>query len=206
MNKNAAIVLTNALIQDAGVDVAGYSMNVLTKRLGKALDKVVINGNKGEGQPEGLLNAPEKCVIETAVSGVVGIEDFITAYNAMHPAYLAKATWVMNKKTFDAISKLKDATGNFYVVRDVVASGIVHKLLGIPVQITTAMADEEKVAILVNMEQAYATMIAKNGSSLKMIGNDTSNSLRGTMTLILDGYVDGAIYNEDAVLIIKKKA
>ena len=124
----------------------------------------------------------------------------------MHPAYLAKATWVMNKNTFDAISKLKDATGNFYVVRDVVASGIVHKLLGIPVQISTAMADEEKVAILVNMEQAYATMIAKNGSSLKMIGNDTSNSLRGTMTLILDGYVDGAIYNEDAVLIIKKKS
>ena len=202
----SAIVLTNALIQDAGVDVAGYSMNVLTKRLGKALDKVVINGKKSEGQPEGLLNAPEKCHIETAVSGVVGIEDFITAYNAMHPAYLAKATWVMNKNTFDAISKLKDATGNFYVVRDVVASGIVHKLLGIPVQISTAMADEEKVAILVNMEAAYATMIAKNGSSLKMIGNDTSNSLRGTMTLILDGYVDGAIYNEDAVLIIKKKS
>lgn len=202
----SAIVLTNALIQDAGVDVAGYSMNVLTKRLGKALDKVVINGKKSEGQPEGLLNAPEKCHIETAVSGVVGIEDFITAYNAMHPAYLAKATWVMNKKTFDAISKLKDSTGNFYVVRDVVASGIVHKLLGLPVQITTAMADEEKVAILVNMEAAYATMIAKGGSSLKMIGNDTSNSLRGTMTLILDGYVDGAIYNEDAVLIIKKKA
>ena len=107
---------------------------------------------------------------------------------------------------FDAISKLKDSTGNFYVVRDVVASGIVHKLLGLPVQITTAMTDAEKVAILVNMEQAYATMIAKNASSLKMIGSDTANSLRGTQTLIIDTYIDGAIYNEDGVLIIKKQA
>lgn len=206
MNINAAIVLTNGLIQDAGVDVAGYSMNVLAKRLGKALDKVVVCGNKSEGQPEGLLSAPEKCHVETAVPGVVGIEDFITAYNTMHPAYLAKATWVMNKKTFDAISKLKDSTGNFYVVRDVVASGIVHKLLGLPVQITTAMADESKVAILVNMEACYATMVAKNGASLKMIGGDTQNALKGTQTLVLDTYVDGAIYNEDAVIIIKKQA
>ena len=207
-NKRAgsAIVLTNALVQDAGIDVAEYSVGVLAKRLGKALDKVVINGDKGAGQPEGLLNAPAKCEVETAVSGVVGIEDFITAYNRMHPSYLAKACWIMNKETFDAISKLKDATGNYYIVRDVVASGIVHKLLGLPVEITTAMADPDKVAILVNMEAAYATMVAKNGSSLKMISADTNNSLRGTMTLVLETSCDGAIYNEDAVLVIKKHA
>lgn len=202
----SAIVLTNALVQDAGVDVANYSLGVLQKRLGKALDKVVINGKKESGQPEGLLQAPAGCIIETATSQVVAIEDFITAYNAMHPAYLTKATWVMNKATFDAVSKLKDSTGNFYIVRDVSASGIVHKLLGLPVQITTAMNDAEKVAILVNMEAAYATLIAKNGSSLKMIGGDTQNALKGTQTLVLEGYVDGAIYNADAIKIIKKKA
>ena len=206
-NKRAgsAIVLTNALVQDAGIDVAEYSIGVLAKRLGKALDKAVVNGVKGSGQPEGLLHAPESCKVETAVSGVVSIEDFITAYNKMHPVYLANAIWVMNKKTFDVISKMKDSTGNFYLVRDVAQNGA-HKLLGLPIEITTAMPEDDNVAILVNMEQAYATMIAKNGSSLKMISADTSNSLRGTMTLMLETYVDGIVYNEDAIVILKKQA
>ena len=196
----SAIVLSQKLINDAGVDVVGYSSDLLFRRLGYALDRAMITGT-GSDTIEGLVNAPEECEVETAASGVIAIDDLMKVASDMKAVYQTGAKWIMNRKNYQTLAAMKDGNGHFYIVREQEVDGtIAYKLFGLVIEINDAAKD----IYLVNFAHAYKGMIKKE-VGLKLIDADQTNALAGTVTLVLDTYGDAKIVQPEARRVLKVK-
>lgn len=204
-----AIELSQHIINDSGIDIVGYSINLLSRRLAMTLDRNVLNGTgDANHQFEGMLGHPEIQDVETAASGAIGTDDLLDLYNSMHPQYQAGAVFVMSRNTFNTLVKLKDANNHYYFIRDITAAGAGYRLFGLPVLITDAMPDitaGAQAVLMANFYEAYATM-TKKGLNLQHIYGDTTQALRGSHLLLLDGYFDGKVLNPDAAKFLKVKA
>ena len=95
----SAIVLSQKLINDSGIDVVSYANDLLFRRLGYALDRAVIKGT-GADTIEGLVNAPDECKVETAAVGVIAIDDLMNMASSMKAVYQTGAKWVMNRALY----------------------------------------------------------------------------------------------------------
>lgn len=196
----SAIVLSQKLINDAGVDVVSYANDLLFRRLGYALDRAMIKGT-GTDNIEGLVNAPSECKIETAASGVIAIDDLMKVASDMKAVYQTGAKWVMNRKSYQALAAMKDGNNHFYITREQEVDGrIAYKLFGLIIEINDAAED----IYLVNFSHAYKGMIKKE-VGLKLIDSDQTNALAGTVTLVLDTYVDAKIVQPEAIRVLKVK-
>ena len=206
----SAMEISQHIINDAGIDVVSYAKDILYRRLGYALDRNIIVGNKAT-QFEGLASAPETCEVEIGNNGVVAIEDFINLLNSLHPSRQAGAVWVMSRELFNALSLLKDGSGNFYLLRqqNVVTGQPEYRLLNLPIYISDAIegdftSSEKKVCYLVNFAEAYKGMIKKD-MEIKQISGDTVQSLRGSHLLTLDIYADVKIVQPEAIRVLVTK-
>ena len=196
----SAIVLSQKLINDAGVDVVSYSNDLLFRRLGYALDRAMITGT-GSDNIEGLVKAPEECEVKTAASGVIAIDDLMNVASSMKAVYQTGAKWVMNRKNYQVLAAMKDGNGHFYITREQEVDGrIAYKLFGLTIEINDAAED----IYLVNFAHAYKGMIKKE-VGLKLIDADQTNALAGTVTLVLDTYVDAKIVQPEAIRVLKVK-
>jgi len=201
-----AIELSQHLVNDSGIDIVGYATKLLTKRLGLTLDRNVLNG-KVATEFEGILGSVSPQDITTAGVASISIDDLLETFNNMHPSLVDGSVWVMNRQTFNVIAKLKDGMGHYWLVRDNAETGVTYKLFGQSVLICDAMPDlitGNRAVALVNFDEGYVTM-TKQGLSLQHISGDTTQSLRGSHLLLLDGYMDGKILNPDAIKFLKIK-
>lgn len=209
-----AIELTQHIINDSGIDVVNYAINLLAKRLGMTLDRNILTGTgDSDNQFEGMLSAAGVSgkdgieAVETAAKGAIGTDDLIDLYNALHPDYQAGAVFVMHRTTFNKLVKLKDANNQYYFIRDITASGAGYRLFGLPVLIMDAMpeiAEGDFPVLVANFYEAYATM-TKKGLNFQHIAGDSRQALRGAHLLLLDGYFDGKILNPNAAKFLKVK-
>ena len=206
----SAMEISQHIINDAGIDIVAYAKDILYRRLGYALDRTMVTGSK-ETQFEGLANAPETCNVNIGANGTIAIDDFINLLNAMHPTRQAGAVWVMSRELFNALSLLKDQSGNFYMLRqlNVVTGQPEYRLLNLPIYINDAVEADfagsaKKVCYLVNFKEAYKGMIKKN-MEIKQISGDTVQSLRGSHLLTLDIYADAKIVQPEAIRVLKTK-
>lgn len=207
-----AVELTEQLINDSGINIVQYAVNVMTKRLAREMDKSVLKGDKNAKQFEGILTSTVAEVVKEINFATAEDADVLDALLdvtlAVHPDLLDGAVFVVNRATFNRIAKIKDANGNYQLVKDVVNGKPAYKILGHQILIqdhmTGAGAGEISVAF-VNFDAAYATMI-KKGASMKRVNADTKNALAGTELLLLDIYADGKILNEEAIKFIKNPA
>lgn len=197
----SAIKLSQKLINDSGVDVVSYSNDLLFRRLGYALDRNMIKGI-GLDEFEGLEMAPKSCEKETAAVGVIAIDDLMNMASSMKTVYESGAKWVMNRDLYQTVAAMKDDEGHFYITRaQEVDNRIAYKLFGLEIIINDAAEN----IYLVNFAHAYKGIIKKE-MGLKLIDADQTNALSGTVTLVLDTYVDSKIVQPEAIrkLVIKK--
>lgn len=83
---------------------------------------------------------------------------------AVHPDHLAGSVFVMGRPAFNQVAKLKDAQGNYHVVKDVVNGKPVYKIFGHEILIQDKMpsaAAGSITVVFINFAEAYATMIKK---------------------------------------------
>jgi HK97 family phage major capsid protein len=207
-----AIELSQHIINDSGIDVVNYSINILARRLGQTLDRNILNGTGDAGnQFEGLLTATGANAIggvTGAVVAAIGTDDLLDLYNSLHPDYQAGSVFVMHRNIFNILVKMKDANNQYYFIRDISAGAAGYRLFGLPVLITDAMPSAittgNKAVLLANFNDAYATM-TKKGLNLQHISGDTTQALRGSHLLLLDGYFDGKVLNPDAAKFLTVK-
>lgn len=196
----AAISLSNQLINDAAVNVVDYAVNLLSRRVGKAVEKSILTG-VGAEQFRGIKgSAIEK--VELSAAGALTIDTFMDLYNAVHPEFLDGSSYIMSRPMFNKAAKLKDGNGHFYMQNGVVNGKLTYTLLGAEVIVTDAL-DAGTVlgnvpVLFGNVEQTYAVMI-KKGFALQHVTADTTQALRGSQLLVMDGYMDGEVYNEQAM-------
>lgn len=205
-----AIELSQHLVNDSGIDVVNYAISILSRRLGITLDDSILNGNKAT-QFEGVVRDASDSIqkVTTQAVGAISVDDILALYNAMNPEYQHGAVFVMARSTFNEISKLKNAkTDDYFLIRDVATTGITYSLFGVPVLINDNMpgfGEGMKSILFANFGHGYATM-TKKGLNLQHIAGDTTQALRGSHLLLLDGYMDGKILNPDALKMLVVKS
>lgn len=201
----AAIELSQQLINDAGFDIVSYAINVLSSRIAFSVNRAIVNGN-GVGQMEGFLTAtlaPES-VVKT-VAGTVTTDDVLGLFNSMNPELIEGAVFVMNRDTWNKVSKLKDAENRYYLVDFKNGNGSrYYTMLGLPVMISDVMpniATGNKAIGLINMGEAYGTLI-KKGIEVQHVYADSTQALRGSQLIVASIYLDGKIINDQAIRLL----
>ena len=201
----AYVKVTQQLLNDVELDIVSYVVDMLARRLGATLDHHAITGagtKTSHADLQGLANLTKA---EDGVNEVEGAaldaDVFLDAIHAMHPSLLNGAEFYMNRKTYNAVSKLKDKDG-YYILKlekSVAVEQPHYTVFGFRVNVTDDMPDNK--VLFVNVGQACATMV-KKGSQLVRISNDTQNALRGTHTFVIDAYVDFRLRDPQAVVVV----
>ena len=202
----AYVKVTQQLLNDVELDIVSYVVDMLARRLGATLDHHAIVGAgtaASHADLQGLAtltNAKDK--VNEVTGAALDADVFLDAIHAMHPSLLNGAEFYMNRKTYNAVSKLKDKDGQYILKleRSVAVEEPHYTVFGFRVNVTNDMPDDK--VLFVNVGQACATMV-KKGSQLVRISNDTQNALRGTHTFVIDAYVDFRLRDPQAVVVVK---
>ena len=203
----AYVKVTQQLLNDVELDIVSYVVDMLARRLGATLDHHAIVGAgtaASHADLQGLAtltNAKDK-VNEVTGATAFNADVFLDAIHAIHPSLLNGAEFYMNRKTYNAVSKLKDSDGQYILKleKSVDVEEPHYTVFGFRVNVTNDMPDDK--VLFVNVGQACATMV-KKGSQLIRISNDTANALRGTHTFVIDAYVDFRLRDPQAVVVVK---
>ena len=202
----AYVKVTQQLLNDVELDVVSYVVDMLARRLGATLDHHAIVGEgtaSSHTDLQGLANLTKATDKVNEVSGTaLNADVLLDAIHAMHPSLLNGAEFYMNRKTYNAVSKLKDGDGQYILKleKSVAVEEPHYTVFGFRVNVTDDVPDNK--VLFVNVGQACATMV-KKGSQLVRISNDTQNALRGTHTFVIDAYVDFRLRDPQAVVVVK---
>ena len=200
----ASVKVTQHLLNDVDVDIVGYVVDMLARRLGATLDHHAIVGTGVQGEDlQGLarLTKATHKINEVEVSAL-DADALMDAIHSMHPALLDGAEFLVSRATYNAIAKLKDASGQYILKleRSVAPEAPQYRAFGFPIHVSDSVEDNR--VYFVNINRAFATMV-KKGSQLVRISNDTQNALRGTHTFVIDAYVDFRLRDPQAVVTVK---
>ena len=202
----AYVKVTQQLLNDVELDIVSYVVDMLARRLGATLDHHAITGagtKTSHADLQGLVNLTKTEDGVNEVSGTaLNADVLLDAIHALHPSLLNGAEFYMNRKTYNAVSKLKDGDGQYILKleKSIAVEEPHYTVFGFRVNVTDDMPDNK--VLFVNVGQACATMV-KKGSQLVRISNDTQNALRGTHTFVIDAYVDFRLRDPQAVVVVK---
>ena len=187
---------TFEMLANVEVDLSDYLLDVIVRRLSKELNKLFLVGT-GSAQPQGLTNGKQKETIPAELT----IGAFIQMQTGMNPAYLDKACWIMNRKTFQKTAGLLDGNGRPYLTNNFIGEKIQYNLLGLPVIVDENMEDLEdtkKAIILANIGEAYSINILTDITVRHLV---ETGFTQGFETFA--GYVmaDGRIVNDEAMVV-----
>ena len=129
------------------------------------------------------------------------LNTLLDLYLSVHPEYQAGAVYIMSRSYFNEVSKLKDKNGQFYLLNGVANGRPTKTLYGAEVLVSQSLDQGNLVGqvpvVFGNIEQSYAVMI-KQGPQLQMVV-DTDNALKGATGFVFDAYLDGQVYNNQAI-------
>jgi HK97 family phage major capsid protein/HK97 family phage prohead protease len=198
----AYMALTNQLINDAATNMAEYVPNLLAKRTFKAIEKSILRGTAAE-EFRGIV--PDATVgkfdLSMAATNDQLLDVLLDMVLNVHPEYLQKSQFIMSRPFYNRVAKLRDASGHFYVQNGFVNGKPNYTLFGLEVVITDSLeagtAIGQTPVVLGSLEDGYAVMV-KQGPKMTMV-QDTDHALRGSVGFLFDVYLDGAVYNPDAL-------
>lgn len=137
--KAAAIVeVSNELLADAGVDIAGYLSQHFIDEIGELLEGQYWNGNAAGANLQGILTA--KVGAKPAIGRIptkgamVDVEDVLALWAALPAKYRKDATFVCNSAAEAILRTLKDENGQYLMVHNL-TEGLGATLLGRPLVI-----------------------------------------------------------------------
>jgi len=135
--KAAALVeVSNELLQDAGVDIAGYLAQHFIDEIGELLEDQYWNGDGVDANLLGALTAVDELdqpIIERipTTGATIDVEDILALWAALPAKYRRNAVFVCNSAMEAVLRKMKDETGQYLMVQDL-ATGLGNTLLGRP--------------------------------------------------------------------------
>ena len=118
---------TQALLDDSVADVDAWLAEEVRDVFSAQETSAFINGD-GVNKPRGFLTSPDLGGLDVAGFETDGLIDLIYAPESR---YRANGSFVMNRRTINAVRKFKDADGN-YIWQPSVAAGAPSTLLGYP--------------------------------------------------------------------------
>lgn len=128
--------ISKSLMNRTDFDLVSYVVRKVAQSIAEFLEKELIKGTDGK------MNGIEATtnVITSENVGKIVADDLIEVQMAVPEVYQKDAAWIMNKKAFKSLRKLKTTDGEYLLTKDL-TNGFGWMLLNKPVYITES-ADE----------------------------------------------------------------
>ena len=144
--------ISQQLLEDAAFDAEAEVNDAVAEEIRNQENDKFFNGT-GSSQIQGILAGTtvddaswvdgKTGIITAANATAVTGDELIDLQDALHDDYQANATWLMNKKTFTAIRKLKQGTNGAdkYLLwtPEIIGGRLTNTLMGAPVRKCSAM-------------------------------------------------------------------
>lgn len=134
----AYIRASNQLLNDTAISTSDYIADLLSRKLIKAIEKSILVGSGGN-EFNGIVN---DTFVPTVKVKKIEIDELMDLHNSLPYDYAdGNATFIMARKTYNQIAKLKDALGHSYVQNGVVNGRPTKTLFGKVIYITDVLPE-----------------------------------------------------------------
>ena len=133
-----SIRASDEMLEDNGVDLEKYILDMFSERIGKAEEKAFIAGD-GNGKPLGLIHqVPVGTVSER--EGEITMDDMVNLEYSLKSEYRENAVWLMSADAYNKLRRIPHYRGNG-VWRNDLKDGDPVRLFGYPIFVCRAMDD-----------------------------------------------------------------
>src|SRR3972149_4391311 len=188
------VTLTEELMEDAIFDM----VRIITNRMGEAIaneeDRAFLTGN-GTGRPTGIDNYT---LPSQDAGGALSFDHINAAYWRLPQAYRAKAVWLMNGRTIEAVSQLKDSNNRYLLEQNsILTESGIPSLKGRPVYESNFLPSSS--IFFGDLSYYYIglrkglTIRTSTEASLSLGGANVSLWQRNLLGILAEERVDGGI-------------
>lgn len=197
-----SIRTSDEMMEDGGVDLEKYILDMFSERIGKAEEEAFIRGN-GNGKPLGLIyQASVGAVSET--EGDITLDDMIDLEHSVKPEYREKAVWLMSEDAYHKLRRINHYRGHAVWLDNLEAGEPVH-LFGYRIYICKAMDDVAPGNFPVMFGDFSNYWIGERGKRvIKRLVERYAD--RGQVAFIISERVDAKLVLPEAVKMLKVKS
>ncbi|QPJ64595.1 MAG: phage major capsid protein [Candidatus Nitrohelix vancouverensis] len=155
---------TQTLLDDARIDVESWLAGKIADKISRMENAAFISGD-GVGKPRGLLTYPTGTTnpgqvqqVNSGASAALTADGLRALFYALKSPYAERASWLMSRSSVEAVSKLKDTSGQ-YLWQPGLQAGEPQTLMGRPIERMEDMPDVAANSLSVafgDWHQAYA--------------------------------------------------
>jgi HK97 family phage major capsid protein len=197
---NAPLKVSVELLQDSAFDIQALLTRVLGTRLARAQAADWAVGS-GTNKPDGICISTLTADVKQTTSGTFTYAQLVSMEDALDPAYLQNAQFIMNGNSWSKLRALVDSAGRPLVIENA-QSGIggpaPKQLLGYPVLIDNSFpdaADDTPFMIFGDVAESY--IIRRVGSPVVVV-DPYSNIANGQYAFTAWERADGTVQNRKA--------
>ena len=193
-------LVSNKLVNNLDFDIVSFVIDKVAKKLSEFIEKEALTG--ANGKMKGIFpNATQKV---TATSSALKADDIIDLQLTVPTAVQANSVWIMHPSTFKQARKLKDTTGQYILVPDVV-NGSGYVMLGKKVYLS-ANAPEFAASAKVMLYGDISGYVIKisNGMEIKVLKEKYADKY--AVGVIGFTEVDGAIAEQSKLAVLEMGA
>lgn len=207
---SAPLRVSVELLQDSSVNVGDLVARKLGERIARKQAAHFATGS-GVSEPKGILNGTADAELATAndfANAANGYAKLLEIEDSLDTAYLANASWVMNRTTWTQIRKIVDGIDRPLIMANAEAgirNGVEKSLLGYPVIIDESFpdpADDVNFLVFGDIRQAY---VIRRVSGLTVVVNPYSRAEYGQVEYTAWERADATIQDRCAIAILKGK-
>lgn len=209
--------VSQILLEDTAFDIEAEINEAVAQEFSDQENTKFFNGT-GTSQIQGLLAGTtvddaswadgKVGILTTASATAVTGDELIDLQDALKDRYQANATWLMNKKTFTAIRKLKQGSGGAdrYLLwtPEIIGGRLVNTLMGVPVKKCSAMPEMAAGALAVVYGDIRAAYVIVDRVGVSIMRDPYTN--KPYVNFYTRKRVGGGIRNFEAFKALKMKA
>ena len=194
-----SIRASDEMLEDGGVDLEQYIMDMSSERIGTAEEKAFIGGD-GNGKPLGLVYQAQLGAVSELEHDIT-LDDMVDLEYSLKSEYRKHAVWLMSEDAYNRLRRIPHYRGNG-VWRNDLKEGDPVRLFGYPIYICKAMDDVAPGSIPVMFGDFRHYWIGDRGKRvIKRLVERYAD--RGQVAFITSERVDAKLVLPEAVKMLK---
>lgn len=194
-----SIRASDEMLEDGGVDLKKYIMDMFSERIGTAEEKAFISGD-GNGKPLGLIHQAQLGAVSELKKDIT-MEDMVDLEYSLKAEYRKNAVWLMSEDAYHRLRRIPHYQGHG-VWRNDLKGGEPVRLFGYPIYICHAMDNVAPGSIPVMFGDFRYYWIGDRGKCvMKRLVERYAD--RGQVAFITTERVDAKLVLPEAVKMLK---
>ena len=111
--------VSKSLINNSEFDIVGFVIDKMAQAIARFIEKELLFGT--DNKIEGLRGIEEDMTVTSASATALDVDELMDTQDAVIDNYQEASIWIMNRKTRNALRKLKDNEGQYLLNKDLSA-------------------------------------------------------------------------------------